>query len=429
MIEQLHAIADGKAVGILSWNRNSNQFRFVYDDEWIDSPNGYPLSLSMPMAGRQYSHKVVSAFIEGLLPDNSIVLDEWAKRFNVSAKNPFRLLAHVGEECAGAIQFVTPDRLREFSGESRGGIDWLDSGDLAHRIDLLMKNHGATRLGETEGQFSLAGAQPKIALFYDRKQDRWGIPSGLMPTTHILKPSGSDLNGHAENEHFCLKLAEKLGFPTAKSDVKTLGGRSVIVVERYDRIETAEGVRRIHQEDMCQSLACDPGLKYQREGGPSPEQIIKHILGNSSSPVKDQERFIDALIFNFLIGGTDAHAKNYSFLIAAGGQVRLAPLYDIASVFPYKHLYNERKTRLAMKIGGKYKFSEIGEAAWRKAASEWQINEKKLFSKIQEISGRIVNLSKSVHEEMKESGIDHEVVEGIPALIASHAEREAFRLA
>jgi hypothetical protein len=45
-------------------------------------------------------------------------------------------------------------------------------------------------------------------------------------------------------------------------------------------------------------------------------------------------RFAGALAFNWLIASTDAHAKNYGLLLA-GRQIRLAPLYDIASILPY----------------------------------------------------------------------------------------------
>ena len=205
------------------------------------------------------------------------------------------------------------------------------------------------------------------------------FPPGTMPTTHILKPSGSDLKGHAENEYFCLQLATMLGFPAAQARIEQIGERSVIVVERYDRMRSGNRVMRVHQEDMCQSLGVHPRLKYQREGGPGPEDILDHILANSSNARVDCRRFIDALIFNYFIGGTDAHAKNYSFLIAPAGQVRLSPLYDIASVFPYTHLYNPRKTRLAMKVGGRYKLCEIGKLAWSKAARQWSFGESELF--------------------------------------------------
>ena len=122
-------------------------------------PQGYPLSLNLAMSGRNHAHDAVEAFIVGLLPDNPLVLDEWAMRFKVSAKNPFRLLSHVGEDCAGAIQFVSPERLDRYTEEQEDGdVVWLENEELVQRIDLLMKNHGATRLGGTEGQFSLAGS-------------------------------------------------------------------------------------------------------------------------------------------------------------------------------------------------------------------------------------------------------------------------------
>ena len=82
------------------------------------------------------------------------------------------------------------------------------------------------------------------------------------------------------------------------------------------------------------------------------------------------ERFFDALVWNWLIGGTDAHAKNYSLLIA-NGQVRLAPLYDVASTLPYGT--HERKLKLAMKIGGDYRVAPLHNN-WGKAAAEMGIN-------------------------------------------------------
>ncbi|MGE3709348.1 MAG: HipA N-terminal domain-containing protein [Hyphomicrobiaceae bacterium] len=46
-----------------------------------------------------------------MLPDNELVLDRWAKKFQVSARNAFALISQVGVDCAGAAQFVRQDRL------------------------------------------------------------------------------------------------------------------------------------------------------------------------------------------------------------------------------------------------------------------------------------------------------------------------------
>lgn len=77
-------------------------------------------------------------------------------------------------------------------------------------------------------------------------------------------------------------------------------------------------------------------------------------------------RFVDALALNWLIAGTDAHAKNYSLLLA-GSQVRLAPLYDVASILPYD--IDVLGQELAMKIGGEYRLKVIGARNWQNWAS------------------------------------------------------------
>ena len=126
------------------------------------------------------------------------------------------------------------------------------------------------------------------------------------------------------------------------------------MVTRYDRRLDADGIiARVHQEDLCQALRAPPSDKYQNEGGPTPAQIVR-LLRNAMPPRVGEDavgRFADALIWNWLLGGTDAHAKNYSVLLA-GDQARLAPLYDIASALPYGT--HERKLRLAMKVGSSY---------------------------------------------------------------------------
>jgi serine/threonine-protein kinase HipA len=89
-------------------------------------------------------------------------------------------------------------------------------------------------------------------------------------------------------------------------------------------------------------------------------------------------RFADALIWNWFIAGTDGHAKNYSLLLA-GDEVRLAPLYDIASALPYGA--HEKKLRLAMKIGGDYRiFPERN--TWPEAARELGLNSDALLDRV-----------------------------------------------
>ena len=351
-------------------------------------------------------------------------------RFQVSPGNVFRLLEHVGEDCAGAVQFVKPGRTDAwFAANAVNHVQWLTDQEVADRLQLLLKDHSATRVGNDRGHFSLAGAQPKTAFHFDPVQSRWGVPSGLTPTTHIFKPPTGDFDGYAENEHYCLRLARRVGLATAPSTIMTFGGVTTIVSERYDRYRVAQHVRRMHQEDMCQALARMPQNKYQNDGGPSPTEIMGLIRMHSSARDEDETRFVDALIFNWLISGTDAHAKNYAFLIAPGGQTRLAPLYDLASALPYPQQIYPRHATLAMKVGNHYKLREIGMREWKKAAKELRYDEDKLIQRIRKMATDLPAAALEVETELSKSGIQHSVCKRMTVAICERAEECARAMA
>jgi serine/threonine-protein kinase HipA len=263
-------------------------------------------------------------------------------RYQVSPHNPFALLAAIGEDCPGAVQIVPPDR----DLKAREGVKWLKPGELEKRIVALKNDAGAGRLEGDTGQFSLPGSQEKTALY--RVNNRWGVPQGRTPTTHILKPETGRVLNVACNEHFCLQLARRCGLPAALSEVQIIAGIPVIVIERFDRLRSGKVVRRIHQEDMCQALGMRK--KYQQEGGPGIWSIMG-LLQFSDRPEVDRDRFMRAQAFNYLIAGTDAHARNYAIAHAPGGAFRLAPLYDVISDLPYKK-QGRSKSALAMTIAG-----------------------------------------------------------------------------
>lgn len=413
--------------------QKANRLSFVYDDDWRRSVDAYPLSLSMPLTAKGHSHAAINAFIWGLLPDNERTLDRWAKDFQVSARNPFALIGAVGEDCAGAVQFVRPDRLDMLQGAGAQAVDWLDERAIGDRLRSVVGEAGTGRTAGDNGQFSLAGAQPKTALLRDG--DRWGIPAGRIPTTHILKPPARDLPGHAENEHLCLSLARALGLRTARSEVSSFDGQLAIVVTRYDRIVDGgpgyENLVRIHQEDMCQSMAVLPAAKYENEGGPTAKTIAALILNAAHRPLAagddldggkaaDLWTFIDALIFNWIIGGTDAHAKNYSFLIGAGGVVRLAPLYDLASAFGLPDIQPQRM-KMAMKIGGYYHLDHIVLRHWTRWAATVGMDAEIVIARIRSLAARLPDALAKVAGRMRGDGLDHPVVARLERLLAERA--------
>jgi len=411
MIEELTALANGQRMGSVLWDRKRDKLSFVYEQSWRDDASTFPLSLSLPLASVQHEHTAVYAFLWGLLPDNDGVLQKWGKRFQVSPRNPFKLLLHVGEDCAGAVQLVKPECVDAWLQAARTReVKWMEDGEIAQRMRMLLTDHSASRTSADRGQFSLAGAQPKTAFHFDPKKNRWGVPAGRVPTTHIFKPATGAYDGYAENEHFCMTLARELGMAVATSEVRYFEDTPVIVVERYDRRWVGSKVSRIHQEDMCQTLSRLPQQKYQNQGGPSAREIMDLIRRHSTGRESDVMRFLDALMLNWFMAGTDAHAKNYSFLIGAKGSVRLAPLYDLSSALPYPQQVLPRHATLAMKIGGKYKLREIGVREWKRAATELDMDEGVVRDRLLWMAQQLPHAALKVKNGLVALGIRHGVM-------------------
>lgn len=404
---ELTLLLGGTEAGRVVQDRHG-RVQFVYADSWRESPTAYPLSLSMPLQAAEHGSARVDAWLWGLLPDNSSILQSWATRFQVSARNAFALISQVGEDCAGAVQLVRPERIDAMKEGARVRVEWLTEAAVAERLRALRTDPGAWRGPKDVGQFSLAGAQPKTALLFDK--GRWGIPSGRIPTTHILKPPTGMFAGFPENEHLCLQLARALGLPAAQSRVMHFGEEIVIVVERYDRIRTAAGWARIHQEDLCQAAGIPPAKKYQSDGGPGARSIVELLRLHSSSPAEDVTTFVTALGLSWLIAATDGHAKNYSLLIAPNGRVRLAPVYDVASVLPYSQ-FDVDRVKLAMKIGDKYRLRDIGQREWNKLARDIKLDAGELIENLTRMAQALPDLVTDIAHRATTAGLERITIE------------------
>ena len=134
------------------------------------------------------------------------------------------------------------------------------------------------------------------------------------------------------NEHLCQTAAAALGLDAAPTTLEVFDGEACLVVERFDRHAAEGDVRRIHFEDMCQALGLAPDRKYQSDGGPTPESIIDLLRHETDRG--DARRFFLSVFYNWLIGNTDGHSKNYGVLLD-GPRPQLAPLYDLSSAAPY----------------------------------------------------------------------------------------------
>ena len=359
----LSVLLNNRLVGRLE-KATSGAVSFDYDQSWLDWENAIPVSLSMPLREGAYRGEQVTAVFENLLPDSLSLRRRVAERVGAAGTDAYSMLAAIGRDCVGALQFLNDDHEAATNGEIHGEPVSVEE------IEKILKGLAQSPLGLTKDddfRISVAGAQEKTALLYNDGQ--WLKPSGTTPTTHLFKPSigrlpnGIDLTHSVENEFYCLTLASAFGLAVNNVEMQIFGETKALVVERFDRRWARDGrLLRIPQEDFCQALSIPPTRKYQSDGGPNLVEILSFLQG-SDTPLEDQANVFKAQIFFWLIGATDGHAKNFSVYLGSGGSYHLTPLYDILTAQPSldgKQI-NRNQMRLSMSVGSNrhYRLHEI----------------------------------------------------------------------
>lgn len=356
---------NGIPVGIWSLGANGvDEFR--YESSWLKHDLARPISLSLPLGESAHRGSVVSSFFDNLLPDSTDIRQRIRNRYGAASGSAFDLLAEIGRDCVGAIQLLPveekPARQELIEGRK------VSDREIAEILKGLTTIGSGGRLSDQEFRISLAGAQEKTALL--RYENRWMVPHGTTPSTHILKLPlgrigglGLDMSHSVENEWLCSKLATAIGLATANCEIRRFGDVTALVVERFDRrfSETKKSIVRIPQEDFCQLTGTASDRKYESDGGPGIGAVMDLLLG-SQDAAQDRESFFTAQILFWILAAPDGHAKNFSVFIERGGRFRLTPLYDIMSAYPVLgkgtgHI-PPQKLKMAMSFSGKSRHYE-----------------------------------------------------------------------
>lgn len=349
----LNVFLNSRFVGALR-RESTGAVDFQYAEDWLSWESTFPVSLSLPLREDRYIGTPVLNVFDNLLPDSDSIRRRVAERVGAGGTDPYSLLAALGHDCVGALQFL-PDGIDP---GKAGAIDAIPVTD--DDVAAIINNLAAAPLGMGEDEdfrISIAGAQEKTALL--REDGQWFKPAGTTATTHILKPqigqlpNGIDLSNSVENEYLCLKLLAALDVPTAHTEIADFGDRRTLIVERFDRRWTHDGrLLRLPQEDTCQALSVPPTRKYQSDGGPGMRDIIQ-LLKGSDTPDQDIATFMRACILFWMLGATDGHAKNFSITLGPGGRFRLTPLYDVLTAQPSLDTdqIQQKKFKLAMSVG------------------------------------------------------------------------------
>lgn len=369
---------------------------FQYSPAWLEHPHAFALSPHLPLDEEPLldgaSRRPVQWYFDNLLPEEG-QRTLLARDARLDQADAFGLLAWYGAESAGSVTLLPPDT----SIQSDEPLRLLPDGELQQRIGQLPKlplTHAAIK------RMSLAGAQHKLAVVLEG--DALYEPAGATPSTHILKPDHPDLDyAHSViNEWFVMRLAKQLGL-----DVPSVHRRyvpsPVYLVDRFDRFRAEQGWRRRHVIDACQLLNLDRSFKYS-EGR---VERLAELANACRSPAVARARLFGWLVFNVLVGNSDAHLKNLSFLVSHEG-VQLAPFYDLLSVASYdtpafgKKVWPDQ-TELAWPILGVRHFSEIDRALLLEAGAALSVAKGTAQRLIENLRNRVIPEAEKLYLQME----------------------------
>ena len=100
---ELFIFMNGEKVGLLS-RASHGKLELRYDEKWLNSKSGRPLSLSLPLTDQAYSGDAVENYFDNLLPDSQPIRNRIQKKFGARSNRGFDLLWHVGRDCVGAMK-------------------------------------------------------------------------------------------------------------------------------------------------------------------------------------------------------------------------------------------------------------------------------------------------------------------------------------
>lgn len=369
----LQVLMNSRSVGTLERQRAGGLY-FTYEREWLEREKSMPISRRFPLREKPYSGNEVAFYFENLLPDDAGVRERVAGRVHAASSQIFDLLAALGRDCVGALQFLPKGEIASAESHKPRGRE-ITSRKIAAILSQLRTSPFGIEPTD-DWRISIAGAHEKTALL--KIKNRWHLPEGDTPTTHILKPpigpvkNGPDLTLSVENEWLCMELCRAFGLSTAEAEIKTFASQKALVVTRFDRQWGQGRIYRLPQEDLCQALGVSSARKYEAEGGPGIHPIMA-LLNESQRRNDDRRSFMKAQLVYWLLGAIDGHAKNFSLFVTPAG-FRLTPLYDVLSAEPHigksKGALSSQKIKFAMAVGKArhYRLADIQVRHWLQTA-------------------------------------------------------------
>lgn len=413
----LSVLLRGELVGTLVEGVTPD-YTFTYESALVDdvaAADSLVLSCSLPLRQERFEPMEARPFFEGLLPEGS--QRERISRVlpNTDPGHTYRLLEQLGRDCAGAVVIVPEG---EESSERAESIRWMTEEDVGKLIEELPARPLGVSPDREHMRLSLAGVQSK-AILVRNSAGQFGEPREGTPSTHILKPQypAGDYEDLVFNERFCLRVAECVGLPVTHSELLELADFPVLLLERFDRSTDGQLTLRLHQEDLCQALGRTPTMKYEEHGGPGFGDIagLLRALGRGADVIP----LAQIAVVNFVLGNSDAHAKNFALLYGKEG-VRLAPFYDLVSTAAYPGL----DTTMAMQIGDTFAPEGVNLRSWIEMSDDCGLQARQFLDLVRATAERTARCVEHIAEEARSAGWHRPVLDGV----ADTAERRVQQI-
>ena len=375
---------------------------FSYDGEYLSAGNSAQIAISLPLQKDSFRSDQTRNYFESLLPEgfSRTAVAEWIK---VDERDYLTILSFLGRECLGAVKIIEGKDINgsEYELLTEERIKELAAEGAAKSTQILIETH-----------LSLTGATGKVGLYFDEASNKWYLPKGNAPSTHIVKQSHVRLKHIVLNEQLCMLTAKNLGIDVPESFIINKGDNDdelLFATKRYDRAFLNEKYinglpcpLRLHQEDFAQALSILPNDKYEKKPSEYLKRMFELIRYNSSDPIKDQKALLRSIIFNYLIGNTDCHVKNYSLLYSPDlRSKRLAPIYDLVSTRVYKSTSD-----MSFFIGGELDIEKITRVNFAKAADEIGISERMVLKIFDEVTEMFESSLTAAADELENMGFE-----------------------
>lgn len=330
--------------------RTADGVRFSYLPHYLEAADAIPIASTLPLTDqpRITAAGAVPPYFAGLLPEGRR-LTNLRQTVKTSADDELSLLVAVGTDPIGDVQVmasgVQPSEVEAIATVNKS-FDDIRFSDLLQDAGII-------------DPVGIAGVQDKVSARL------LSLPVRRAHERFILKLDPPEYPHVVENEAYFIALAARAGIPTVTASVvHDADGRAGLLVTRFDRVVGSGAPVRLAVEDACQAQDLWPADKYNTTAERTAQALIRLCAAHTIA-ARDIFR---QLVFAWLTGNGDVHAKNLSVLTQPDGETRIAPAYDLPSTVPY------RDTTLALPIAGKR--SGLSRRALLRFAAELGVREK-----------------------------------------------------